>query len=125
MSTGYGVIVGGEYPKHIIPITTLSKEEAKVVMDRTDPSSEVKICVMTFQNSPAEVAKSEITTARPHSNNESNEFVKAMKLATVSALTTLSISSSYFINFSVDGVSCESRHIWLTICRFLSYKINH
>ena len=34
---GERAIVGGEYPKRIIPITTFSKEEAKAIMDRTAP----------------------------------------------------------------------------------------
>ena len=30
-----------------------------------------------------------------------------------------------FSNFTVDGVSCESAHVWLTICNFLSSECNH
>ena len=30
-----------------------------------------------------------------------------------------------FANYTVDGVSCESRHVMRTICEFLSCQINH
>ena len=31
----------------------------------------------------------------------------------------------YLPNFAVDGVSCESSHVWITICKFLSSECNH
>eukprot|EP00957_Ditylum_brightwellii_P161422 12290693-Ditylum_brightwellii.AAC.1 len=79
LASGYVAILGGEYPNHIISIKGITKEEAKMIMDCTDGSTEVKICVMAFQNAPTGVTRSEIVAARPQSNNELNEFVKAME----------------------------------------------
>ena len=125
LARGYGAILGGEYPQHIISIEGMKEEKVKMIMDSTKESTEIKICVMTFQDAPAGVTRSEIVAARPQSNNESNEFVKAMEAAASSALVSLRIPISLFLNFSVDGVSCESRHVWLALCLYLSCKSNH
>ena len=57
-----------------------------------------------------------IVTAHPQTNNESNNFVKLMeKTAGLAALG----SGTRFVNFTVDGVSCEPMHVMLTVCKFL------
>ena len=59
---------------------------------------------------------------RPQSNNESKYLIKDME----SAASTSSIKAGgRFSNFTVDGVSCESAHVWFTICKFFSSECNH
>ena len=80
---------------------------------------------MSFQSSPNGVAIYEIVAARPQSNNESNDFVKDMEAAASSAMISAGVYGSSFLNFAVDGASCESRHVCLSLCHFLSCKSNH
>lgn len=67
----------------------------------------------------------EIVAARPQSNNESNNFIKDMELAASEAACSSGAGALSFANYSVDGVSCESVHLWFTSCEFMSCKSNH
>jgi len=75
-SYGHKAIIGGEYPNHLIDIDGKSKEEVRAILDgkskehgKISPVTEVKVCVMTFQNSPPGVSLMEVVAARPQSNN--------------------------------------------------------
>ena len=57
--------------------------------------------------------------AQPQGTNNSSEFIKAICLA-VSACSFL-----VFLNFSVDGVSVESKDVRRTICEFFSGKVSY
>ena len=85
-------------------------------------ASEVKLAVMSFQDTPSGVPTMEVVAGRPQSNNKSNDFIKDMEYAT--SATSVK-AGGRFANFTVDGVSCESAHVWLTICKFLSSECNH
>ena len=80
---------------------------------------------MSFQCTPPGVSPSEMIAARPQSNNESNEFIIDMKRAVSQALQESSTNAKAFVNFAVDGVSCESKHVWTSSCDFLFKKANH
>ena len=128
-STGYKAIIGGEYPNHLIDIKGKSKEEVDAILDGKDKrygvleeATEVKVAIATFQNCPPGLPPSEIIAARPQSNNESNDFVKEMEVVATSIST---LKQGRFSNFTVDGVSCESKHVWQCICLFLTCKANH
>lgn len=130
-SSGYKAIVGGEFPNHLIDVETKSKEEIQDIIDGkskeygTIPkATEIKVTVMTFQGSPPGIPASEVVAARPQSNNESNEFIKSMTLAASSAAVSSGVGSMSFTNFAVDGVSCESSHVWTYICDYLSGQSN-
>ena len=45
-------------------------------------------------------------------------------METIAGLAALG-SGTRFVNFTVDGVSCESMHVTLTICKFLERFCNH
>ena len=64
----------------------------------------------------------EVVAGRPQSKNESNDFIKDMESAASAAYVQ---AGGRFSNFTVDGVSCESAHVWITICKFLSSECNH
>ena len=131
VGSGFQAVIGGEYPTHLIDIKEKSKEDVRKILMGTSEefgniktATEVKVAVMSFQRSPKGIPPFEVVAARPQSNNESNDFVKAMeKVATAVALR--SGGRARFANFSVDGVSCESEHVYLAIFNFLSSKSNH
>ena len=116
-------IVDGAYPQHIVDISGKSKEEVKAMLNGTkinnkesdDPpliielADEIKVAVMTFQDSPSGVAPTEVVAARPQSNNESNDFIKFMESAALAAANAAEVSPMSFKNIACDGVSCESK----------------
>ena len=129
LSSGYKALVGGAHPKVLIDISGKSKEYVDLVLAGKDPehgkiplASEVKIAVVTYQGSPPGINPSEIVAARPQTNNESNDFIMEMERA-ASAISKSTGAS--FTNITVDGVSCESRHVWRMICEFLTLNANH
>ena len=64
----------------------------------------------------------EVVAGKTQSNNKSNHFIKDME----SSASAASVNSEVrFANFTVDGVFCESAHVWLTICKFLYSECNH
>ena len=84
-----------------------------------------KVTVMSFQGTPSGISPMEIVAARPQSNNESNDFIKDMELAASAAARSSGAGAMSFTNYCVDGVSCESAHVWFTTCEFMSCKSNH
>ena len=80
---------------------------------------------MTFQLTVPGLPPTEVVAARPQSNNESNNFIIDMEYASARAIALTGIHPSSFLNYAVDGVSCESRHVWKSICDFLTCKKNH
>jgi hypothetical protein len=130
VSSGFQAIIGGEYPKHFIDIKGKSKEQVTKVLDGTDDimckiaeATEIKVALLTFQSSPPGVPISELVAARPQSNNESNDFIKEIELEASASVSRH--KQARFSNISVDGVSCESKHVWRMICTFLSCLANH
>ena len=79
--------------------------------------SEVKVMVMSFQDTPSRVPTMGVVAGRPQSNNESNDFIKDMESAASAASVK---DGGRFENFTVDGVYCESAHVCLTIYKLLS-----
>ena len=80
---------------------------------------------MTFQNTPYGVCPMEVVAARPQSNTESNTFIKEMELAVTKAIQSSGSGVMAFTSYTVDGVSCESKHVWHSVCEYLSKKSNH
>ena len=78
---------------------------------------------MTFQLTLPELPPTVVVGARPQSNNESNDFILDMESASTQAMASTGVHPSSFLNYAVDGVSCESRHVWKSICDFLSCKV--
>ena len=63
------------------------------------------MCVMSIQLSLPGMPHTEVVTARPQSNNESNDFIIDMERASARAV------HSIFLNYAVNGVLCESKHV--------------
>ena len=90
--------------------------------EKVSIASKVKVTVMSFQDTSSGVPTMEFVAGRPQSNNESNDFIKDMESVASSASAK---AIGRFENLTVDGVSCESAHVWLTIYKFLSSECNH
>ena len=112
---GYQAIVGGVFPNHFIGIRGKKKDEVKAILDGKDKkygkieeATEVKITVVTFQNTPPGVSPTEIIASRPQSNKDANTFIKYME---ASASAAANEGRARFSNLTVDGVSCESKHV--------------
>ena len=71
------------------------------------------------------VCPMEVVAARLHSNNESNELIKEMESAATKAVQSSGIGAMAFTSYAVDSVSCESKHVWHSVCEYLSKKSNH
>ena len=80
---------------------------------------------MTFQRTPAGVSPTELVAAHAQSNNESNAFIIDMERSAALAVQVSGAGVKNFTNFAVDGVSCESKHVWTSLCNFLSLEVNH
>ena len=94
-----------------------SDEHGKILV-----ATEVKVTVMLFQDTPSGIPTMEVVAASAQSNNESNNFIKEMEAIASAALVR---AGGRYANVTVDEVSCESAHVWLTICKFLSSVCNH
>ena len=120
-------IIGGEVPLRMIPIAGKTSAEVTKLLDGTADmkiprATEVKITVMSFQHSPAGVPKTEIVATLPQGNSDSNDFVKEMEASSEAAARS---GNGRCLNFCIDGVSAESRYVWMALCLFLSCESNH
>ena len=70
------------------------------------------MCLISFQLSLPGMPHTEVVVARPQSNNESNDFIIDMECASARAIHSTGVHPKRFLNYAVDGVSCESRHVW-------------
>ena len=129
VSHAHGKVIGGAHPHHLVDIEGRTKRDVQDILDgkskahsKITVASEIKVTAMSFQNSPDGIPTIEVVAARPQTNNESNTFVKLMENCAAQASSS---AGARFVNFSVDGVSCESNHVILTICLFLGGECNH
>ena len=72
MSHAHGCIIGGEHPKHFIPIEDMTKEKVEEILDGKSDihgnisiASEVKVTVMSFQDTPRGIPVMEVVAGRP------------------------------------------------------------
>ena len=93
------------------------------VMCKITQALEIKVALLTFQSSLSGVSISKLVAARHQSNNESNDFIKEIELEASASMSRN--KQARFSNIAVDGVSCESNHVWRMVCTFLLYKANH
>eukprot|EP00957_Ditylum_brightwellii_P009279 701897-Ditylum_brightwellii.AAC.1 len=113
----------------MIPIKGRSSDKVEKILGgkhklfgKINPAYDDKVAVMPFQHSPAGVPRTVIIAALPQSNNESNDFINIMENMAVSVAH---LHNGRLITFAVDAMSAKSQHVWMSICCFLSCKINH
>ena len=92
----------------------------KNVLVKIPTETEVKVCLMSFQLSLPGVPHTEVAAARPQSNNESNDFIIDMKSVSSKVMKSTGAYPTRFLDYTGDGVLCESRHVWKSNCDFLS-----
>ena len=130
-ATNFKAIVGGEFPNHFIPTEGMTGDQVQEIIDgkskkygKIPEASEEKFALIVFQEGPPGMPKMEVIAARPQSNNESNDFVTSVENTVSAAMEATNTHPTSFVNFAVDGVSCESKHVQYRICCFLSGKCN-
>jgi len=135
ISTGFKSIMGGAFPHHNISTTDLTKDQIQAILNQKNDASlqvekahEVKVAFMVFQHTGNGMSPVEIIGARPQSNNETSAFTSAVLGAAKSAASVAVTSEEEqvaFLNFAVDGVSCETADVMKSVCSFLDGKENH
>ena len=78
LSTAYKAIIGGATPKEMIPIADKSQDEVKELIVNKDEAivlaQEVKVAVMTIQNSGNRISPYAVIAAQPQTLNAVTEF---------------------------------------------------
>ena len=138
LSHRYKSTIGNEYPNHMIEMEGKTKCQINLLLDgisrkdidnnilgKINNATEVKVIIMSFQLSLPGMLNTEVIAARPQSNNESNDFIIDMERASARAMHSTGVYPTSVLNYAVDGVSCENRHVWKSNYDFLSCKSNH
>ena len=119
VSHAHGAINGGEHTQHMIPIDGMDNIKVQELWDgkleeygKVSIEREVKVKVMSFQDTPSDFPTMEVVAGQPQSKSASNDFIKDIEYAASAASVK---AGDIFANFTVDGVSCESDHVWITI----------
>ena len=129
VSHAHRKIIGGAHPNRLIDIEGRTKTDVQKILDGNSTThdiffvaNKIKVTAMLFQNSPAGIPPIEVVAARPQTSNESATFANMMEKCAGQASSG---AGARVVNFSVDGVSCEAKHVILTICLFLGGEHNH
>jgi len=104
-------VVVGASPHHKIDVTNLSKEDLlafiiqcakRTTEEKYNPSAEVKIAVVSFQNTPPDMSPALILAGLPQTINDSNAWGANILKACVEA--TEDDSNEVVFNETTDGV---------------------
>ncbi len=125
------VIVGGAYPNHSIPIPPGSSavETGKLLKDCVngnkygEPAAEIKVCVISFQDTPPGMCPYTTLVGRPQTVNENNDFGKIVMDAFVTACNE--DGSSVVLNTTTDGVASKVQWNLRVMVGFLSGSMNY
>ena len=104
-------IIGGASPNHCIDVNGLTPEEVlKLLEECVDGrhgaiADEVKVAVLSYQNTPANMCPYFVLVGLPQTLNQSNDFGEMVINSCNTAV--LEDGNSAIINESTDGVSCE------------------
>jgi hypothetical protein len=107
------VVVGGAHPNHFIPIPPGSSaiEMGKLVKDCVngnkygEPDAKIKVCVISFWDTPPGMCPYFTLVGRPQTVNENNYFGKTVMDACVTACNE--DGSSVVLNTTTDGVASK------------------
>jgi hypothetical protein len=125
------VVVGGAYPNHFISIPPASSavEMGKLLKDCVngnkygEPAAEIKVCVISFQDTPPEMCPYFTLVGRPQTINENNDFGKIVMDACVTACNKG--GGSVVLNTTTDGVASKVQWNLLVMVGFLSDSMNY
>ena len=104
-------IVGGAYPNHFISVKDRNEEEIATILKKWcsgvygEIASEIKVAVISFQNTPPGISPYFIFMGRPQTINEQNDFGR--EVVTICQTAARLDGNAAFLNESTDGVSCE------------------
>jgi len=125
---GYGVVVGLASPNHWLDINSNNAEEInKFIKEcrdgkRGELAGEIKMAVLSFQQTPVGISPYLILCGVPQTINESNSFA-TNTLATCSKAADL-IGNVAMLNDSTDGVSCEVQSNFNKVCKYIKGETN-
>ncbi len=130
VSSAHRAIMGGCYPNHKLSTVDLTADAINAILEQkkgckveVSKASEIKVAMMTFQQTPRGVSPVEIVAARPQSTNEASSFTG--DVCSSANVIAKKVGSGSFINFAVDGVGLESNDVMTSLCRFLAGEINY
>lgn len=130
LSLAFKAICGGAYPNHFITTGALTSEGVKLILDRdkkvsvlVTKANEIKVALVSFQQTPHGMSPVEIIVARPQTTNEVSSFTSDVVTAINNVVGTTAGTS--FLNFCVDGVSAETSDVMTALCQFLDGKVNY
>ena len=117
------VVVGGAYPNHWLEVNSTDKDDIKnfikqcLAGEKGVVAEEIKVAVLSFQNTPPGISPYYVIKARPQTINESNSFATdVMSLCVEAAKKAGNVA---VVNDATDGVSCEVKSNFEQQNRFL------
>lgn len=124
----YTVIVGGAHPSHSIDISNCDDNEIATHLSdcaqgkKGARAKEIKVAVVSFQNTPPGMCPYFTVGALPQSNNDVNDWGKDVIDACTSAANEA--KNAVLLNEATDGVSCETSQNLRQVYAFLSGDSN-
>ena len=130
LSTTHGVIVGGASSNHYISMDGIDTPEGMKQMlqeckdgDNGDPAAEIKIAVISLQNTAPGLCPYFTLAGLPQLVNENNDFGTEVMIACEEAAKI--VGNVAVLNGSTDGVSCEVQWNLTVTQEFLDGKKNY
>ena len=122
------LIVGGAHPNYALDVSGLNKDEICnflkdcVAGKKGEMAQEIKVAVVSFQNTPPGMAPYLIVAALPQTLNDNNSWGSKVVSACEKAATVA--RNAVLLNEAMDGVSCETRKNYDRVIGFLGGKSN-
>lgn len=121
------VVVGGAYPNHFVPLPE-DDTGGKILCDYVagkmgEPAAEIKVGVLSIQNTPARCCPYVTLVGRPQSINEQSTFGEEVISACVRAVNE--DGNSVLLNTTTDGVSTEVQWNLKVVIDYLDGKCDY
>lgn len=126
---GLNAVVGGAYPNHWLVFESDSTDGLNELLkqckdgEKGDLAQEVKVAVISFQDTPPGFAPYLIATALPQTLNENNSFKEDVMSVCIEAAAE--VGNAVVLNDSTDGVSCEVQDNFQQQCKYLTGQSNY
>jgi len=127
-SSQLDAIVGGVYPNHCIDVAGKSPEELNVIIKACldgyygNLADEVKVAVVSFQDTPLGMCPYLVLAGNAQTMNESNDFGK--RIIKLCQQASVQVGNCIVLNQSTDGVSCEVEWNKQSVLNFLAGDSN-
>ena len=128
VSQSSGSIVGGCHPHHSIELEAMTSEQVQDLLKECvdgrygDMAAEIKVCVISIQNTPPGMSPYFVLSGLPQSINENNDF--GTRMLEVCNSAAVKDGNAVVLNTSTDGVSCEVQDNKSLTMKYLVGKSN-